>query len=676
MARKQKEISRRQFLQGTGAVAMASLLGKRSFGEELTDSVIDHARIHPGIGVARIGNSTEPDGYFIGPEITDPSPTRAEDLRDQHKALKRQAARFRIYAYNKAGEVIKELTARNADIEWQVRLANRKAEWYQFHAALDIDESKDMSCPRRNADVAGKDRQSLVIDTKKSHKIRGENQSGSQYCLKGNFMKTPVLLGDIRTDDKGRLLVLGGMGKSESPQGLPIFDPRPGKENTFNNADGWYDDTSDGPVHATVHVDGVPLRVDPSWVIVAPPNYAPDVIGWRTLYDLLVNTYVAAGMLTAPTTTSFTNDLLPVLQRLSNLQWVNKGFADAFGKGTAMDFNDPLFIAKLADRSESELRKSVYSNFRIPGTQESDQQLWPMLYGDSYGSATHAVDNHLLVPQLALQHLKRWLDGNFINDWNPAKAKAFRLSDIPLKVQPAMLDKAALHFCLADAFHPGCEVTWPMRRASMYRAPFRIKERQSEESPDYGDQMTPVIALKEDGPVYGQAPGDLTRWMALPWQGDTAFCRSGYEPQFNPYLPTFWPARVPNHVLTETDYETVTSRDKTISRDQRIAAFKNRKSWFRSLTGEAPDQMMQMVKGFSTMGVIAVKEGVANDPELPAVMFVESLPEGDNASGGPKTLSGTAPGEGTPEDKVQKAGWKDSGELETFRRIMGFRPKP
>jgi L-lysine epsilon oxidase C-terminal domain len=37
-----------------------------------------------------------------------------------------------------------------------------------------------------------------------------------------------------------------------------------------------------------------------------------------------------------------------------------------------------------------------------------------------------------------------------------------------------MLDRASLEFCLADAFHPGCEMTWPMRTAGLYMAPFRI----------------------------------------------------------------------------------------------------------------------------------------------------------------------------------------------------------
>jgi anthranilate phosphoribosyltransferase len=46
---------------------------------------------------------------------------------------------------------------------------------------------------------------------------------------------------------------------------------------------------------------------------------------------------------------------------------------------------------------------------------------------------------------------------------------------VPLGEQPAMLDRAALEFCLADAFHPGCEITWPIRHTTMFMAPFRIR---------------------------------------------------------------------------------------------------------------------------------------------------------------------------------------------------------
>ena len=61
-------------------------------------------------------------------------------------------------------------------------------------------------------------------------------------------------------------MFLGGRG---------VSPPRTGPRPTFANNDEWHDDVSDGPVTAEVSIEGEPIPVDPGWVIVAPPNYAP-----------------------------------------------------------------------------------------------------------------------------------------------------------------------------------------------------------------------------------------------------------------------------------------------------------------------------------------------------------------------------------------------------------------
>src|SRR5690242_719705 len=100
------------------------------------DTRIVRAAIHPAIGVARVGNSA--DDFFYGPEVIDPPSEKPGFYKDATGALKRQAARFRVYGYNAAGEVVAELTSATADIEWTVHVANKKAAWYQFQIALDI----------------------------------------------------------------------------------------------------------------------------------------------------------------------------------------------------------------------------------------------------------------------------------------------------------------------------------------------------------------------------------------------------------------------------------------------------------------------------------------------------------------------------------------------------------
>lgn len=634
------------------------------------DSYIVRAAVHPAIGVARVGNSTEEDGYYIGPEVIRPP---AEELRDARGALKRQAARFRVYGYNAAGEVVGEIDSDSAAIEWTVHLANRKAQWYQFQVALDIPEAEGLEIPRRNPDVKKEYRSTLAIDPG-PRTIKGKNTAGEAYRFdNGQFMGVTVPLGELRTDDKGHLIVLGGYGHSGSPEGKPIYNPD--NPNSFNNADGWFDDISDGPVTVSVKIAGREIPVEPGWVIVGPPNYAPDIIGWRTLYDLLVDTYVECGWLPVPDRASFTRDIWPVLSRLSNLQWVNKGFATQFGTGGPMDFTNPETIAKLARVPEpnndpyGELRRIIFNTFRPANTTSGDRFPWPWIYGDSYGSGPADSPRANLALSKARMHLlELWVKGDFVNDWNPELEEPDSIEKVPLAEQPATLDRAALHFCLADAFHPGCEVTWPMRHSTLYSAPFRVRHRPPDDpEPDYGKTLTPEIALKVGGLLSSQGPGGLTRWMALPWQGDTAFCRSGYDLDYDPYIPTFWPARVPNQVLTRENYEIVI--DKTLPREQRLAAYYTRDSWLRALKGNAPEQMLQMVSEFSKMGIIEPRPGIENDPDFPPVIFVESLTDERLEETRAILTAKLAEKSSTLPEAIQQAGWDSIEQWEEFRRI-------
>ena len=120
------------------------------------------------------------------------------------------------------------------------------------------------------------------------------------------FMGRPVYLGELRTDGSGRLIVLGGRGKSASYSGAQAV--------TFANNEGWHDDIADGPVTAAVSFDGRTLPVDPAWVVVAPPNYAPQQKSVRTMWDLMRDVAITAGMLTKPARPSFEHDIRPIFE--------------------------------------------------------------------------------------------------------------------------------------------------------------------------------------------------------------------------------------------------------------------------------------------------------------------------------------------------------------------------
>jgi hypothetical protein len=94
-------------------------------------------------------------------------------------------------------------------------------------------------------------------------------------------------LGELRSDADGRLIVIGGMGQSD-------FDPGLGDGGLveFANNNGWFDDVSDGPVKATLTIDGVNKDVVGAWVLVGPPDFVPAIRSYRTMYDTLIDVIV------------------------------------------------------------------------------------------------------------------------------------------------------------------------------------------------------------------------------------------------------------------------------------------------------------------------------------------------------------------------------------------------
>ncbi|RJE76029.1 hypothetical protein BGP78_15050 [Pseudoalteromonas sp. MSK9-3] len=588
------------------------------------NSTIVSAAIYPPIGVMRVGNSQSE--YFIGPEVSEPLPQTPNFYRDSTGALKRQAARFRIYGLNAAGEVVKELTADNADITWHAQLANQKASWYNFEIALDIPEAAHTTpSTLRNKNIAGSTREKLLIDGGKNT-LSGRNITGDQHQFIGAFDEVSVYLGEMTTDSEGRLVMLGGHGKSANIHGEQAV--------TFGNNDGWYDDTSDGPITADVTINGAVLPVKPSWVVCAPPDYAPMQKSVRTMWDLMYDIAIDANMLPVPGKPSFTHDILPIFQRMTDLQWVNAGFAAGFGWQSPFDFTSELWLKRLSDPSPTwqESKRTLFNNFRQLDTQfdigenpisvtawdptntSLSPQQWPWIYGDAMSKESNSSPRQFLtLTRIQLNALSQWVSGEFIADYDPSQKTPTSIESVPIAEQPDMLTKAAMDFCLADAFHPGCEMTWPMRHIGMYSEAFRLRHAD-DTSPthdiNFGPVLTPHTALSFDGPINnGQIAGGITRWMAIPWQTDTASCRDGYNTALDPYLPTFWPARVPNNMLNKENYDKVI--DESLPINERQAAFNEREFWLDDLpigpTTDYKAQINDMIDNFDKLAVVLPK---------------------------------------------------------------------
>jgi hypothetical protein len=128
----------------------------------------------------------------------------------------------------------------------------------------------------------------------------------------------------------------------------------------------------------------------------------------------------------------------------------------------------------------------------------------------------------------------------------------------------------------------------------------------------------------------------------VPWQTDSASCRSGYDKNYDPYVPSFWPARVPNEVLTKHNYRIVMDEEKPLG--ERLAAFANRAAWIDPLGSTSyTDQINNMIHHFDHLGVVEVHPGPSDREHFPAVIEVEDqhlpIPDQPNPSAKPHTTS-------------------------------------
>ena len=603
-------LSRREFIQTT-ALAAAGLTGPGVADAASLRDVVSVA-IHPAVGIARVGNSE--DSFFFSPEVPGALPrSPPRGFKDRRGAIARQAARFRIYGFDAGGRVVREITAQDADITWQITVANSKAAWYEFNRAFDLPIATPT--PRRNADVAN--RSALIIEAS-PRTVRGV-YARPQPLDGGRFFGQPVDLGEVLTDDRGRLIVLPGRGAAYSS---PTAPPLGG----FADNDGWTDDLCDGPVRATVRLNGVEYLPAPAWVVSAIPNYAPGIAaGFVTLYDTIYSMEVDRGRIRHDRA-EFERDIMPIFERLVDMQWVNAGFFESNGYGSAQDWTSDALRRRLADASASnrEFRTRIFRGFRNPASSEVRPDLVPQLYGDGTLMPPNATisTQWLSVTPHQYRMLDQWAQGDFDND--PfARSRAQALDDLPLDRRPRALDRAALDSCLGGAFHPGIEFPWIARVPSVWAEPFRLALRSL--TPDlnnWGAELTASTALSANGPLNGCTPGDVTRWLGIPWHADGASCRSGYQRNISPVLPAFWPARVPNHVLSEADYRIVMDRTRPLA--ERQQAFARRWDWERFIARPTrPPTLALMVEEWFQQGIVTARPG-PGDAHFPALIHVES----------------------------------------------------
>lgn len=608
-------------------------------------------RIHPAIGLSRVGNSVE---YNLAPEsiaalplpdadgpttgglpinpVTDEIIT-SSDLRerddtelpaDQRRpgALKRQAARFRIFVYPEeaagtypaaGGEeltigstvtctvdgVRRERTV--SDIVWTVHVANKKAasfesdddhgvhayengqtpvlrnlaEGFDPHNVLRLRKLIIDAGPRtvRGADHAAV---GFTRDEKASYAVGGTVHEIDQYPMVFPDTHFPVrdepqgpitTLGEVRTDRHGHLIVTGGHGKSV---GWPIDPDKPDVplDGPVNN-DQWFDDTSDGPVSASVVFDdGTVADAHGAWVITTDPSYAPQTLNVVSLWDEAYDTFVrqfgldpeiyADGRFNTDYQPSFADHVRPVFVAAAQQLWntylprIAIDAHDAIGAIGPHDDPNHTIMAGLAfirrpDPDELHTWKAKPSDVGAP--------LMPLSLGD-----TSAAGGKSFLAPSVLQYffLDQWAAGS----WDPEGRIELGHGEY--------LDRASLQNCLGGRFSPGIDIGFVIRAPEMYEdwttgaGPFRIKH----EPLHYGEVMVngqygPFLSLgwlprHPDVADRGLQPGDLSKFLALPWHADYNSCaihQTSPNPLNSNALYWSWPGQRPVTVYTAEDYE-------------------------------------------------------------------------------------------------------------------------
>ncbi|MFK7946053.1 MAG: CTQ-dependent lysine 6-oxidase LodA [Saprospiraceae bacterium] len=633
--------------------------------------------IHPKIGVARVGNS--PTDFYLAPESVGGLPIACEKTgeplmtedgtykfekkyKDELGRIKKQAARFQIF--KRAGLTTSLVKLTDDDIEkisWTVHIANKKAVWYTFselQGDLEFGESnsyKNQGIGVNNPDVKEPEkRKKLIIDPgprtiDQPHNsvpisrdnIPSDYKFGSfpNKDSGGTIIKT---LGELRMDKDGNLITLPGFGNVTGDADIT----------TFRGAAGYWDDIADGYVLATIHFkDGSSINVEPSWLLVGSPKFAPELVNITTLHDTMYNTavrkmnsdpHIFSGKETGDAfpkydgytplngfnpdyEVDYTTQIKPIIDRMAGYRWV----ADI---PYLASMTNPNFDMGDCSEEIKEKRMNYFRYFRVPVLPEDyDEWMHKVSHGPNQlfstfdgnpllplnsGDNSVANDNHIYkfetLSPTQFFFMNQWAEGKFVRNKNLSK---FYIQQ---------LDEASVGNCTGAPFSPGIETTWIVRNAPIYSKAFTLKLAHFENgyealSAYYLENGLSISADEAEG--QGCEPGDLTKRMAIPWQSDFADCSlqtpnitmpnanqgSGgiqIPPSYQVY---WWPPQSPMHVMSGSIEAAEQVLDGPFTKDI-ITPAGVRIPYQRGIDG-----FSEMIKNWSRLGFI-VNQGSEDYP--------------------------------------------------------------
>ena len=506
----------------------------------------------------------------------------------------------------------------------------------------------------------------------------------SQIAQKYRTTSQDVQLGTIEFD-AGTLIFYGADGTSASLN--------PSDLNTdFADNSNWYDDICDGRITAKItdrntgDVYELNDAKSAAWIATTPPDYAPQIQPLSTMFDMIVGT----------SDQDFIPELalvFPLMYRLYRMQWVNASdflapsFREVIDKLTAEGKFHCLYSNSEACKPVREMifklfRNPVYNYDNepvIPSNQTTDLTqlgsgtaplLFPTYPGDGINYPGSPAQWFAIPPMLYAQ-LEQWRDGNFatppefqfqnIDEMGQFYQQRFlNAANNPAK-KPLLMTRAVLETLYGGGFHPGVELTWPMRHAQMYAEnsltyyfvdeggqydygfyglwEVRINAATAEEQEeifynDFGFQMNATDIQEsldtnnEKNWLWKSTPGDLTKWMGIPWQSDAGSCQTVFIDMQYP-VPAWWAANLPVTVLTAEAMDKV--RNTELLPDTRQFTFGSRLPWlytadtgFVGYHAEAGYQngLIAMVYEWKNVGMVTGRSSDVDLDGVPSIVYI------------------------------------------------------
>lgn len=635
--------------------------------------------------------------------------------------IKKQAQRFYIFECDKRGRPVRQIDPADYDIRWSAEVANKKPFWYDFNNSLDLsivsrnrNVSPDFARNKIGPGIGAAQRNPNVLDMGErvpdGYNYRKElvnnpsavtvDQKNTRQSIPGQFPNAGGVGRSLLAASLGTAPAQVDLGTLEYDEGVLIFYAADGVSASLNASDlntdfadnsNWYDDICDGRITATIksRSTGVTHHLDDAesaaWVVTAPPDYAPQIQPISTLYDII------SGAGTNKYEPEFSL-VFPMLYRLYRMQWVNLGdfLAPSFREVIDKLIHEGKlkYLFQKHPKGEADaVREKIFELFRNPAYPDLNEPIIP-------SSSTTGIENRgigsdelklpyypgdginypgspaqwFAIPPLLYEQLKKWKEGDFKPIRLPASAldmdaigEVFRKKYLDAakdeSKRPLLMTRAVLETLYGGGFHPGVELTWPMRHDLIYAENLEVYEDVAENFSLFGLREIRINAATraEQRNIYYNdfgfqidsediresmdlkhknhwlwkiTPGDLTKWMGIPWQSDAGSCQAVYVDKQYP-IPAWWAANLPVHVLPQENYRKLL--DPGILDDTKKNIFANREDWLHTANtgfigyhaeGGYLNGLINMVYEWNKIGMVTGRELDLDIDGIPKRVYV------------------------------------------------------